>query len=103
MFAELEVVELARDLPEAGLAAGTVGTVVMIYGEGEAYEVEFFDDADTTIGVETVWAADLRKRPPRTVRELNHALQKTTRSSQGSTINQAAGQGSRTSRRPTAR
>jgi hypothetical protein len=38
---ELESVVLAVDWPEWGLVAGDVGTIVHVYGEGEAYEVEF--------------------------------------------------------------
>jgi hypothetical protein len=40
---ELDVVALVRDLPEANLAQGQVGTVVETLGES-AYEVEFCDD-----------------------------------------------------------
>jgi hypothetical protein len=38
---ELDSVVLAVDRPEWGLVAGDVGTIVHVYGEGEAYEVEF--------------------------------------------------------------
>jgi len=41
MIAELDRVILAEDLPEYGLKAGDIGTVVLIHGEGEGYEVEF--------------------------------------------------------------
>ncbi len=44
---ELSVVTLKRDLPEFGLRAGNVGTVVLVF-EPDAIEVEFFDrDGDT--------------------------------------------------------
>jgi hypothetical protein len=39
----LDVVALARDLPEKGLTLGQVGTVVEELNDG-AYEVEFADD-----------------------------------------------------------
>ena len=39
----LDVVALARDLPEKGLTLGQVGTVVEELDDG-AYEVEFADD-----------------------------------------------------------
>ena len=38
-YRELECVVLARDVPEAGLRAGDVGTVVWVYG-AEAVEEE---------------------------------------------------------------
>ena len=76
MFEEHESVELNRDLPEFGLVTGAHGAIVMVYREGEAYEVEFFDDAGQTIAVETVGAADLHRRPPRTARELIAHLQR---------------------------
>ncbi len=39
----LEVVALARDMPEAGLRRGQVGTVVEVLPP-DAFEVEFSDD-----------------------------------------------------------
>ena len=39
-----DVVELAVDLPEKGLEAGMIGTVVDIYDEPLAFEVEFDDE-----------------------------------------------------------
>ena len=39
---------LTRDIPEKKLKAGDVGTVVMVYKDGEAFEVEFMTlDGDT--------------------------------------------------------
>ncbi len=43
----LSVVALMRDLPEAGLVRGQVGTVVEVLGP-EAFEVEFSDDSGRT-------------------------------------------------------
>ncbi len=40
-FTELDVVQLQTSHPECELAAGALGTVVLVYGQGEAYEVEF--------------------------------------------------------------
>jgi hypothetical protein len=40
---ELELVVLKRDIPEHGLARGDVGTVVHVYDNGAAYEVESND------------------------------------------------------------
>lgn len=60
MFRELDVVTLVRDLPAEGLVAGTVGTIVYVYG-GDTYEVEFFAGG-VTIAVATVHGDCLRPR-----------------------------------------
>jgi len=45
-----DVVRLSVDLPEDGLQAGAIGTVVEIFDTPQrAYEVEFADDSGTTI------------------------------------------------------
>ncbi len=41
MIREHEGIVLTQDLPDEGLQAGDVGTVVHIHQEGAAYEVEF--------------------------------------------------------------
>lgn len=38
---ELDIVALARDMPEEGLTAGQTGTAVYVHNQGEAFEVEF--------------------------------------------------------------
>jgi hypothetical protein len=43
MIKELDTVELLAPLPEAGLRAGRQGAVVVVYGNHEAYEVEFYN------------------------------------------------------------
>lgn len=46
---ELDIVALLSDHPEHGLVRGRVGTIVHIFGDHEAYEVEFADgDGQTT-------------------------------------------------------
>jgi hypothetical protein len=40
---ELDTVELLAPLPEADLKAGRRGAVMMVYGNHEAYEVEFYN------------------------------------------------------------
>ncbi|WP_071288529.1 DUF4926 domain-containing protein [Mycolicibacterium llatzerense] len=61
-FQEHEGVVLPRDLPEAGLVAGTVGAVVWLYPGGEDFEVEFFDADGNTIDVVTVSENDIQPR-----------------------------------------
>lgn len=51
---ELDLVALRVDLPAFGLIAGDVGTVVLVYGGGEAYEVEFVAADGQTLAVETL-------------------------------------------------
>jgi len=63
-FADLEMVVLRRDLPEAKLEAGDVGTVVLAHQDGAGYEVEFATLAGETLAVVTVPAADLRTVAP---------------------------------------
>ena len=56
---ELAVVALKRDLPEFGLKAGHVGTVVFVY-EPDAVEVEFFDCDGETHALLTLLDEDIR-------------------------------------------
>jgi hypothetical protein len=70
MIKELDTVALARDLAEHGLAKGDLGTVVHVYADGRAYEVEFTTLTGDTLGVVTLEAADIR---PIQEREIAHA------------------------------
>jgi hypothetical protein len=51
MIKELDGAILTTDLPEYGLQAGDVGTVVHVFGRGEAYIVEFMTLDGETIAV----------------------------------------------------
>jgi len=59
---------LTVDLPEEGLRAGDVGTVVEHHlvpgGTEEGYSVEFFDMTGNTVAVVTVPASSLRQPTP---------------------------------------
>jgi hypothetical protein len=70
MIEDLDRVVLTRDIPEKKLKAGDVGTVVMVYTDGEAFEVEFMTLDGDTFALETLMAADVR--PARGV-EIAHA------------------------------
>jgi hypothetical protein len=61
MIAEHTHAVLTADLPEHGLRAGDVGTVVGILGEGAAYLIEFFTLNGDTIDV--VYAEADQVRP----------------------------------------
>lgn len=56
---EFELAALRRDLPDYGLIAGDVGTVVLVHGDGEACEVEFVAADGRTIAVETLRADEV--------------------------------------------
>ena len=56
---ELELAALRLDLPAHGLVVGDIGTVVLVYREGEAYEVEFVAANGKTVAVETLRACDV--------------------------------------------
>lgn len=63
------MVALRRDLPEFGLRAGHVGTVVLLY-EPNAVEVEFFDREGETHALLTLLDEDVR---PATKADLSNA------------------------------
>lgn len=60
MFEELEIVELAHDLREHNLKEGERGTIVEIYKDGEAYEVEFVASDGRTTALLTLMPNDIR-------------------------------------------
>ena len=70
MIREHDRVILKAAVPAEGLEAGDVGTVVHIYGDGLAYEVEFTTLDGHTAAAVTVKAAQVR---PVHRREITHA------------------------------
>lgn len=69
MMHELDVVVLSRNLPEHGLEAGDIGTVVLVHREGAGFEVEFATLTGETVAVVTVSADAIR---PVGEREIAH-------------------------------
>ena len=51
MIKEHDTVVLTKDVPNEGLTAGDVGTVVHVHNNGEGYEVEFMTLDGETIAV----------------------------------------------------
>lgn len=51
---------LTKDLPEKGLKAGDVGTVVEVHDAGAGYSLEFFSPSGETVAVATVAAEAAR-------------------------------------------
>jgi hypothetical protein len=60
MLEELEIVVLTVDLPEYHLKAGDVGTVVLVHGEGEGYEVEFSTFKGETLAIVSLYPDQIR-------------------------------------------
>jgi len=60
MIKEHERIVLLKDVPEEGLRAGDVGTVVHVYREGEAFEVEFMTLDGGTVAIVTLPASHVR-------------------------------------------
>ena len=54
MIRELDCVALKSDLPRYGLAQGTIGAVVFVYGDEQAFEVEFVSETGETIALVTL-------------------------------------------------
>ena len=60
MFAELDIVVLARDLKAQNLKAGDLGTVVHVYHGGMAIEIEFVTVKGKTVATLTLSPRDVR-------------------------------------------
>ena len=73
---EHDRVVLKSDLPAEGLKAGDVGSVVHIYRDGLAYEVEFTTLEGKTAAVVTLEASQVR---PVGKREITHARELASR------------------------
>ncbi|MBI4660644.1 MAG: DUF4926 domain-containing protein [Verrucomicrobia bacterium] len=76
MIKEHDCIVLLQDLPEDGLKAGDIGTVVHIHKGGAGYEVEFMTLAGETVAVVTLLPSQLRpiaRRDLAHVRELSVA------------------------------
>jgi hypothetical protein len=56
-----EIVVLVPSLPDYGLQAGDIGSVVDVWGDGAEFEVEFMTDDGRTVGVLTLEASEIRK------------------------------------------
>ena len=70
MIREHDCIVLTSDLPDEGLRAGDVGTVVHIHGEAAAYEVEFVTLTGQTVAVATVLPDQLRQQSTRSLSEI---------------------------------
>ena len=66
MIHELDLVRTVEAVAEIDIPAGYLGTVVCVYTNNEAYEVEFFNAAGDTIGVITLAANQVQAISERT-------------------------------------
>jgi hypothetical protein len=72
MLEELKVVALTRPVPEHGLEAGDVGTIVMVHEQARGYTVEFMDLRGNTLAIADLPADAVR---PVRDREVAHVRQ----------------------------
>jgi hypothetical protein len=70
MINEFDRVVLTSDMPEHGLAAGDVATVVMVHGDHEGYELEFCAPNGETVAVVSAFPNQIRRAA---ASEINHA------------------------------
>jgi len=70
MIKEHDRIVLTSDIPGEGLKAGDVGTVVHVYKQGEAFEVEFLTLDGKTAAVATVLSSQVR---PVSSQDITHA------------------------------
>lgn len=57
---ELDAVALTHDLPAHGLVRGDVGAVVLVHGDGNAFEVEFVGYDGHTVALVTLDRTQVR-------------------------------------------
>ncbi|MBL8163692.1 MAG: DUF4926 domain-containing protein [Anaerolineae bacterium] len=72
MIEELDDIVLTEALPEYGLEAGDIGTVVLVHRGGEAYEVEFMTLAGKTVAVVTLRASQVRSASSNEIAHVRH-------------------------------
>jgi hypothetical protein len=70
MISEFDRVVLTQDIPEHGLTAGDVATVVMVHGDNAGYELEFCAPNGQTVAVVSALPDQIR---PAAGSEVNHA------------------------------
>ncbi|HEX8734438.1 MAG TPA: DUF4926 domain-containing protein [Pyrinomonadaceae bacterium] len=60
MIKELDQIVLKEDLPEYGLQAGDLGTVVLVHQNGKGYEVEFVALDGESLAVVSLFSNQVR-------------------------------------------
>ena len=59
-MSEFDLVVLAEDVPNKQLKAGDIGTILTVYSEGKAYEVEFVTLTGECVAIETLLPHQIR-------------------------------------------
>jgi Domain of unknown function (DUF4926) len=67
MIKELDQIVLTTELPEYGLQAGDIGTVVLVHQGGAGYEVEFVTLDGETLAVVSLFPEQVRPIAPREI------------------------------------
>ncbi|WP_077922404.1 DUF4926 domain-containing protein [Spirosoma sp. 209] len=57
---EFDLIVLQEDIPGKRLKAGDIGTIVTVYGESKAFEVEFVTLTGESVAVETLLPHQIR-------------------------------------------
>jgi hypothetical protein len=70
MLSEHERVVLTAPVPQVQLILGDVGTIVHVYPDGKAFEIEFMTLDGQTVAIATVEASAVR---PVTARDISHS------------------------------
>ena len=73
MIREHDCVVLTANVPDEGLEAGDIGTVVHIHKGGEGFEVEFMTLTGETVAIVTLLAGQVR---PLNRRDLAHTRER---------------------------
>ena len=63
-MSEFDLVVLTEDLVNSRLKAGDVGTILTVYGETKAFEVEFATLTGESVAVETLLPHQIREIRP---------------------------------------
>ncbi|WP_020606840.1 DUF4926 domain-containing protein [Spirosoma spitsbergense] len=63
-MSEFDLVVLTEDLVNSRLKAGDVGTILTVYGEDKAFEVEFATLTGESVAVETLLPHQIREIRP---------------------------------------
>ena len=74
MIKELDSVVLTTDLPEHGLSADDIGTVVLLHEGGKGCTVEFMTLAGRTIAVITLLANQIRQIAKDEIAHARHVM-----------------------------
>ncbi|GAB3707097.1 DUF4926 domain-containing protein [Spirosoma flavus] len=59
-MSEFDLVVLQEDIANGRLKVGDVGTILTVYNNGQAYEVEFVTLTGEAIAIETLLASQIR-------------------------------------------